>query len=53
MKKRADIDVDFLIKLFLFVLFLVLMFLIYIILKKSGTGLLENIKNLFKFGVNT
>jgi len=49
-KKRADIDIDELVKILLVVIFLVVALGIYIILSGKGTGMIEHIKNLFRFG---
>jgi uncharacterized protein (UPF0333 family) len=50
LKKKGDIEIDFLIKILLIFIFLVVMLFIFIILSGKGTGIIEHIKNLFSFG---
>jgi uncharacterized protein (UPF0333 family) len=48
--KKGDIDVDFLIKILLITFFLVAMVFVIIILSGKGSGIIEQIKNFFRFG---
>jgi uncharacterized protein (UPF0333 family) len=48
--KKADIEIDMLIKILLIIIFLGVMLFVAIKMSGSGTGMIAHIKNLFNFG---